>query len=44
VSFGAITKKKEDAKTQYPVLPDPTGQNTEIATRILQRTDQFEAL
>ena len=44
VSFGAITKKKEDAKTQYPVLPDPTGQTTEIATRILQRTDEFEAL
>ena len=44
VSFGAIAKKKEDTKTQYPVLPDPNGQATAIATRILQRSDEFEAL
>src|SRR5437867_3858448 len=44
VSFGAIAKKKEETKTQYPVLPDPNGQATEIAVRILRRTDEFEAI
>jgi len=44
VSFGAISRKTQDSKTDYPVLPDPNGQATEIATRILERTDEFEAL
>ena len=25
LSFGTITKKREDARTTYPVLPDPNG-------------------
>ena len=44
VSFGAIAKKKDETKTAYPVLPDPNGQATAIAGRILQRSDEFEAL
>jgi len=26
LSFGAITRKQDHAKTAYPVLPDPNGQ------------------
>jgi Xaa-Pro aminopeptidase len=44
VSFGAIGRKKEDTKTSYPVLPDPNGQLAVIATHILERTEQVEAL
>lgn len=44
VSFGAITKKKEDSKTAYPILPDPNGEAAKIAARIIERTEQFDAL
>ena len=44
VSFGSIAKKKEETKTAYPVLPDAEGKAAEIAERILERTEQFEAL
>jgi hypothetical protein len=44
LSFGAIAKKKEDAKTVYPVLPDPNGQLAIIVARIIERTAQVEAL
>ncbi len=44
LSFGAMAKKKEDAKTVYPVLPDPNGQLALIAARILERSAQVEAL
>ena len=44
VSFGGITRKNEEAKGSYPVLPDPNGQLAVIAARILERTDQMEAL
>jgi len=44
LSFGTIARKKEDARTSYPVLPDPNGQLAVIAARILQRTEQIEAL
>src|SRR6266851_1820073 len=44
LSFGAITKKREDARTTYPVLPDPNGQLAIIATRIIERAAQLEAL
>jgi hypothetical protein len=43
VSFGTIAKKKEDTKTAYPVMPD-TRDSAELAARILQRTEEFEAL
>src|SRR5260221_10060589 len=44
LSFGAITKKKEGARTVYPVLPDPNGQLALMAARIIERTAQIEAL
>jgi hypothetical protein len=44
LSFGAITKKREDARSTYPVLPDPNGQLAIIATRIIERAAQLDAL
>jgi len=44
VSFGKIAKKDETTKTAYPVFPDEQGKASEIAARILERTEQFEAL
>jgi len=44
VSFGKIAKKDETTKTAYPVFPDESGNASEIAARILERTEQFEAL
>jgi hypothetical protein len=44
VSFGKIARKDETTKTAYPVFPDEQGKASEIAARILERTEQFEAL
>ena len=50
VSFGKIATKKDETKTAYPVFPDGgngrnvAGAAAEIAARILERTEQFEAL
>src|SRR5258708_28376217 len=44
LSFGAITRKQDNAKTAYPVLPDPNGQLAIITARIIERTAQIEAL
>ena len=44
VSFGKIATKKDETKTAYPVMPDTDGKAAEIAARILERTEQFEAL
>ena len=44
VQFGAITKKKSDARAAYPVLPDPQGQYAAIAARIIERSSQVETL
>ena len=43
VTFGAV-KPKTETKTAYPVLPDPDGQAAEIAGRILENTEQLDAL
>ena len=43
IAFG-IAKKKDDTKTAYPVVPDPNGQLAVIAARIMERTDEFNAL
>ena len=43
-SFGAMAQKKEKARASYPVLPDPNGQLAVMATRIIERTTQIEAL
>ncbi|MCX6873780.1 MAG: hypothetical protein NTW21_08225 [Verrucomicrobia bacterium] len=44
LSFGTMTKKREEARASYPVLPDPNGQLAVMATRIIERTAQIEAL
>ena len=42
LSFGAIAKKKEEARTSYPVLPDPSGQLAVMAARIIERAVQID--
>ena len=44
LSFGAINRKASNARTAYPVLPDPNGQLAIITARIIERTAQIEAL
>ena len=44
LSFGAITRKQDNAKTAYPVLPDSNGQLAIIVARIIERTAKIEAL
>jgi hypothetical protein len=44
VSLGGIAKKKEDSSSKYPVYPDEEGKAAEIAARIAERQDQFDAL
>jgi hypothetical protein len=44
VSLGGIAKKKEDSGSKYPVYPDEEGKAAEIAARIAERQDQFDAL
>jgi hypothetical protein len=35
---------KEEGKTAYPVFPDPSKAAAELAGRIAERSEQFEAL
>ena len=44
LSFGAMAQKKEKVRASYPVLPDPNGQLAVMATRIIERTTQIDAL
>jgi len=44
LSFGAINRRANNAKTAYPILPDPNGQLAIITARIIERTAQIEAL
>jgi len=44
LSFGTMAKKKEESRASYPVLPDPNGQLAVMATRIIERSAQIEAL
>ena len=44
LSFGTIAQKREDTRTAHPVLPDPNGQLAIIATRIIERGAQLDAL
>jgi hypothetical protein len=44
VSLAGIAKKKEDSKSNYPVFPDTDGKAAELAARIAERQDQFDAL
>jgi hypothetical protein len=43
VTFGAGIAKKTETKTAYPVMPD-TRDSATLAARILQRTEELEAL
>ncbi|MBI4659729.1 MAG: hypothetical protein HY735_12885 [Verrucomicrobia bacterium] len=43
ITFGAIPKKKE-TKTQYPILPDPTGEIYGLAKLIKAQSQELEAL
>jgi hypothetical protein len=42
VSLGGIARKKDDAK--YPVYPDEDGTAAELAARIAERQEHFDAL
>ena len=44
LSFGTIAQKREDTRTAHPVLPDPNGQLAIMATRIIERSAQLDAL
>ena len=44
LSFGAINRKANNARTAYPVLPDPNGELAIITARIIERTAQIEAI
>jgi hypothetical protein len=44
VSLGGIAKKKDDTSNKYPVYPDEDGRAAEIAARIVERQEQWEAL
>lgn len=44
VGLGGIAKKKEDTSNKYPVYPDEDGRAAEIAARIAERQEQFDAL
>ncbi len=44
VSFSKAPAKAEDTTSEYPIMPDPTGEIAEIVTRILDRKATMEAL
>ena len=44
VSLGGIAKKKGDTSNKYPIYPDEDGKAGEIAARIAERQEQFDAL
>ena len=44
VSLGGIAKKESDTSNKYPVFPDETGAAGELAARIAERQEQFDAL
>ena len=37
LSFGAINRKANNARTAYPILPDPNGELAIITARIIER-------
>jgi hypothetical protein len=44
VSLGGIAKKKDDKGSKYPTYPDEDGRAGEIAARIAERQEVFEAV
>ena len=43
-NLGGIAKKKDDTSNKYPVFPDENGAGAELAARIAERQEQFDAL
>ena len=43
-NLGGIAKKKDDTSNKYPVFPDEKGAAAELAARIAERQEQFDAL
>jgi hypothetical protein len=44
VTFGVIAKKKETTKSEYPIIPDPTGEIYALAKTIKQQSDELDSL
>ncbi len=44
VQLGGIARKKEDTSNKYPVYPDEEGAAGQLAARIAERQEQFDAL
>lgn len=44
LNFGGIAQKVEKTATEYPALPDPTGEVAAIASEIIAESREFEAL
>jgi hypothetical protein len=44
VKLSGIAKRKEDSSSKYPIYPDEEGKAAEIAARIAERQEQFDAL
>lgn len=44
LNFGGIAQKVEKTATEYPSLPDPTGEVATIASKIIAESREFEAL
>jgi hypothetical protein len=44
VSLSGIAKKKEDSSSKYPVYPDEDGKAAELAARIAERQELFDAV
>src|SRR5579863_706355 len=44
VQLGGIAKKKDATSDKYPVYPDADGAAGELAARIADRQEQFDAL
>ncbi len=44
ISFGAIAPKTEKTVTEYPILPDPTGEYAKLAKTIIDESRELEAI
>jgi hypothetical protein len=44
VQLGGIARKKDDTSNKYPIYPDEDGAAGELAARVAERQEQFDAL
>ena len=44
INFGGIAVKAEKTVTEYPILPDPTGDVAKLASEIIAESREFETL